>query len=190
MSEIEQKKGEEGVELAEQYLESTLKFDIFLKAYDSPAPVGHIGIDNNFHEYDIYCGFIKRFKPRITIPVFVEVKSRTSSDDLGKMYNDFVLRSFSVFLKCRKIKKTYAPYFLFFVDHPFYCSNFTEIRLIDHVNQLIEKFPGKYGIIKNFSLNIIKRFCDNLWIIIFCREPQELFFLDDREDTIKSLRKF
>lgn len=189
MSEIKHEKGKEGVRLAHLYLISTLKFDNFWDIYDKSNRTRADRIDGGSHDYDLCCAYIEKFNPLTKRPVYVEVKNYSSLADLGSLYDDFVLRSFSVFLNEQKNKIENYSHYLFFVTHPFYCSKFDELRKMDYIRSLIKKSPNQYGIGGNNKLNEIKEFCSLLWIIIFCREPQELFFHYNRFEIIDYLSR-
>lgn len=190
MSEIQHEIGREGVNLAHQYLGSTLKFDNFWTAYDRSGNTKAKRIDSESHKYDLKCAYIEKYNPLSRKTVYVEVKYRSISSDLGESYNDFVLKSFSVFLqeqKDKESKREFDAYYLFFVNHPFYCSKFDKIREVEYIKNLIEGNQDKYGIGGNYGLNQIIKFCNLVWVIIFCREPQELFFHHNRDEVIDFL---
>ena len=186
MSEIPYEKGREFVEIAQSYLGSTLKFDNFWKVHEKSGRTKAFMANGRTHSYDISCAYIEKYDPIIRKPVYVEVKDRSSCNDLGGEYNEFLLRAFSVFLNEQRYKEKGEEYshYLFFVNHPFYCSKFEKIRGMDYIRDLVENKPDEYGIGGNYNLSQIQKFCGLVWIIIFCREPQELFFHDNNRGEI------
>jgi hypothetical protein len=186
MTEIKYEKGREFVEIAHRYLGSTLKFDNFWKVHEKTGKTKAYMVNGKTHYYDITCAFIEKYEPLTRKPVYVEVKDRSSSNDLGGEYNEFLLRAFSVFLNEQKYKEKGEEdsRYLFFVNHPFYCNKFEKIRKMDYIKELVANNPEKYGIGGSYSLSQIQKFCSLVWIIIFCREPQELFFHDNNRGEI------
>ncbi len=187
MSETEQEIGRDGAKNAINYLASTLKFDGFWNAYENPSMVRLCGMDGKLHRYDLFCGYIETYVPIKKKPVYVEAKSYSSSN-LGLHYNDFLIKSFSIFLKSLENRNGDKPYFLFFSDHPFYCTKFIHITGIDYIETQQKKNKGKYGI-KEYTLKAIADFSNHVWILIFNKIPQELFYQKDILELIDFLKK-
>lgn len=175
-----------------KYLESTTKFNIMWNVYENEPHTTERMLNGDKYAYDLVGTYIG--SPNEL--VLIEAKKRSQLGNLARLFDEFLVKSFSVFLKHRKDHSKWVAYFMFITDHAFHCSRYKEIYTCDYlkekINKSIENNDSK-GITNQYTIADLKDFSNKLWIIIFsnkqnllCIDPKKLllFRVTSREGFI------
>jgi len=128
--------GREFVYEIKEYLEKTFNFGEFATAYNKNDVTLREKFNGDVIRFDLVGSYYYINEP---IEIYIEAKKYTTSSSLLSKYKEFLKNSFSVWAKKRKISSNWKAKFLFIATHPFACREFSNLKGLDFLENLLEE---------------------------------------------------
>ena len=132
----------------QDFLETTGNFHNLINTYNLNDITLVEKIDGTTVRFDII-GIFKNREPDDEIEVFIETKHYSSESKLLLHYKKFIIDSFCVWIKMRKLSRHKMAKFLFIASHPFDCKYFIKLNSYNFLKKVISSYSD--DILKKFK---------------------------------------
>ncbi len=165
MGEIIQEIGRGFVLDLKEFLESTENFGSVYTGNNRNQITVRQKFDGSSKIFDMIAGYKKNLVNEIE--VYIEAKKYTSQGDLNEQYKKFLEDCFSVWVYQKKLSKYWKAKFLFISTHPFYCSEYSNLKNLNFLKNRIKDDKDLLNYCKNNEEIVVREFLDSFDILIF-----------------------
>lgn len=146
------------------FLQYTYNFKIVATAYNLNETTIMEKLNGDTIKFDLRGVFERDTE---SIEVFIEAKNYSSSSDLNSQYREFIKDCFSVWVRRRQLSSKWKARFLFISSHPFYCSDFANLKSLDFLSNIIQPSDEElYNYLSTHKEEVIKDFLGLVDVLI------------------------
>jgi len=165
MGEIIQEIGRDFVLDLKEFLESTENFGSVFTGNNRNQITVRQKLDGSTKTFDMIAGYKKNLVDEIE--VYIEAKNYSSQGDLNEQYKKFLEDCFSVWVYQKGLSKYWKAKFIFISKHPFYCSEYSNLKKLKFLKSRIEDDEDLMNYCLNNEEIVVNEFLDSFDILIF-----------------------
>ncbi|MGQ7296940.1 hypothetical protein [Quadrisphaera sp. KR29] len=185
MPEKEHRAGEQGVQLAKSYLESTTLVEINVTAYDNEALCKLQLLNGDWATFDMVGMFLGKRRD----PVCAEVKNYRSAGKQHAHYLDFLATAYSVMLREIREGRDTGRHFMWLTTHPFSLKKWLRLNRRPLIVEALGAHPG-YINHEEPDEEMIQLLSERIWFIVgYPRLPELLMSRKELNKIMGKLRR-
>lgn len=165
MGEIIHEIGRDFVKNLKDFLESTENFGNVFTGNNPNQITVRKKHDGSTKIFDMIAGYKKNLD--YEIEVYIEAKNYSSQGDLNKQYRKFLADCFSVWVYQKRLSSYWKAKFLFISNHPFYCSEYSNLKSLNFLKSQIEDDEDLLNYCSQNEEIVIREFLDSFDILIY-----------------------